>query len=236
MFTATLTQQSAVFGNHFELLEMCELPRIAKAVTEKQVATKIQQFHKKFTVAQACEQSEIERAARTPLRWTHSSPTTNLAHSPTTTKECPATSIRTLSPASSQEATWLNRSPRSRRRRVRGEECASDEDYGHPWCGRALFSEFYLADFKDHVVHPRPRWTLRIPPSPRGRSVSVPLPVYHGKPGKGLSIQYDDVEKHGPVTLLSVVQGAAGRLLLLVAEGESVPRDRSCQIGNTNSR
>ena len=41
--------------------------------------------------------------------------------------------------------------------------------------------------------------------------------------------------KHGPVTLLSVVQTADGRLKLLVAEGESVPGP-ILEIGNTNSR
>jgi L-arabinose isomerase len=41
--------------------------------------------------------------------------------------------------------------------------------------------------------------------------------------------------KHGPVTLLSVVQTGDGRLELLVAEGESVPGP-ILEIGNTNSR
>ena len=41
--------------------------------------------------------------------------------------------------------------------------------------------------------------------------------------------------KHGPVTLLSVVGRADGRLELLVAEGESVPGP-ILEIGNTNSR
>ena len=41
--------------------------------------------------------------------------------------------------------------------------------------------------------------------------------------------------KHGPVTLLSVVQGPGGGTFLLAAEGESVPGP-TLQIGNTNSR
>jgi L-arabinose isomerase len=41
--------------------------------------------------------------------------------------------------------------------------------------------------------------------------------------------------KHGPITLLSIVQTADGELRLLVAEGESVPGP-ILEIGNTNSR
>jgi L-arabinose isomerase len=67
----------------------------------------------------------------------------------------------------------------------------------------------------------------------QGKTKVRPLRVYHGKVGRGLSVEMS--VRHGPVTLLSVVQTVDGRLELLVAEGESVPGP-ILEIGNTNSR
>jgi L-arabinose isomerase len=93
------------------------------------------------------------------------------------------------------------------------------------------FTEYYAMDFKDDVVlmgHDGPGHIAIA----QGRTKVRPLKVYHGKVGRGVSVEM--AVRHGPVTLLSVIESGA-KLALLCAEAESVPGP-IMEIGNTNSR
>jgi L-arabinose isomerase len=94
------------------------------------------------------------------------------------------------------------------------------------------FTEYYAVDYNDDVLlmgHDGPGHIAIAAEKTKVR----PLEVYHGKVGRGLSVEMS--VKHGPVTLLAVVQTGDGKLKLLTAEGHSVPGP-ILQIGNTNSR
>ena len=94
------------------------------------------------------------------------------------------------------------------------------------------FTEYYAMDFAADVVlmgHDGPGH-LAIA---EGKTKVRPLAAYHGKVGRGVSVEM--AVKHGPVTLLSVIETGAGKLALLCAEAESVPGP-ILEIGNTNSR
>lgn len=224
-----LTQQSAVFGNHFQLVEMCELFELRQAVSDDEVAVKIAEFNEKFDVDSDCEQGEIERAAKTSVALDKLIAKHNLGsmayyYEGVGEYENIVTSVI----AGNTLLTGRN-IPVAGECEIKNVQAMKIMDL---FGVGGSFSEFYLSDFVDDVVylgHDGPAHFAIA----QGRVGLVPLSVYHGKPGKGLSIQM--TVKHGPVTILSVVQRGDGSLVLQVAEGESVPGP-VLQIGNTNSR
>ncbi|MGB0460754.1 MAG: arabinose isomerase [Opitutales bacterium] len=224
-----LTQQASVFGNHFELLEMCELNELRKAVTADEIAAKVAEFEQKFEVSSECEASELERAAQTSVALDQLIAKHNLGSMAYYYEGAGEYENIVTSVIAGNTLLTGRNVPIAGECEVKNVQAMKIMDL---FGVGGSFSEFYLSDFKDEVVylgHDGPAHFAIA----EGRVGLVPVPVYHGKPGKGLSIQM--TVQHGPVTLLSVVTRGDGSVLLQVAEGESVPGP-ILQIGNTNSR
>jgi L-arabinose isomerase len=225
-----LTKQSAVFGTHIELLEMCELKKYRDEATNIEIQSKIQEFNTTFNVVPECESFEIERAARTSVALDKLVKKRNLGSMAYYYEGESGNEYENIATSVIAGNTLLT----GKNIPVAGEcevKNAQAMKIMSEFGAGGSFSEFYLMDFKDDVVmlgHDGPAHFAIA----EGRVKLVPLPIYHGKPGKGLSIQMS--VKHGPVTLLSVVEGKDG-IFLLVAEGESVSGP-VLEIGNTNSR
>lgn len=225
-----VTQQSTVFGTHVELLEMCELKAYREEVTDEELKCKLDEFHDRFNVESSCEPEELIRAARTSVALDKLVEVHQLG-----------------SMAYYYEGFRGNEYENIVTSVIAGNTLLTG--YGIPVAGECevknaqamkimsllraggSFSEFYAMDFEDDIVvlgHDGPAHFAIA----EEKVKLVPLPLYHGKPGKGLSIQMS--VKPGDITLLSVCEGREG-VFLLAAEGEAVRGD-TLHIGNTNSR
>lgn len=225
-----LTKQTSAFGTHIEILEMCELQSLRNQVTDTEIKDKIDEFYRVFDVLDTCNQSEILRAAKTSIaldKLVHQHKLGSLAYYYEGQSGNDYENIVTSVIAGNTLLTGKN-IPVAGEFEVKNAQAMKIMDcFGVG----GSFSEFYAMDFNDDIVllgHDGPAHFAIA----EGRVQLVPLPVYHGKPGNGLSIQM--TVRHGSVTLLSVVEGK-NETFLLVAEGESV-EGPILQIGNTNSR
>jgi len=225
-----ITKQSSVFGTHIELLEMCELKKYRDEASETEVQKKIKEFNSTFDVSPECETAEIDRAARTSVALDKLVKNRNLGSMAYYYEGESGNEYENIATSVIAGNTLLTGKnvPVAGECEVKNAQAMKIMDL---FGVGGSFSEFYAMDFNDDIVmlgHDGPAHFAIA----EGKVQLVPLPIYHGKPGKGLSIQM--TVKHGPVTLLSVVEGK-DKVFLLVAEGESVPGP-ILQIGNTNSR
>jgi L-arabinose isomerase len=226
-----LTQHCAYFGGHIEIVEVDELAALRRQVSDTEIKTRAAEFRQKFDVQPDCPQEELDRAARTSVALDrmveihklgslayYYQGTGNVENEDAISSIILGTSLLT----------------------ARGIPVAGEYEIKNAQAMKIMdgfgaggsFTEYYAADFAGDVVlmgHDGPGHIAIA----QGKTKVRPLKVYHGKVGRGLSVEMS--VKHGPVTLLSVIQTVDGKLKLLTAEGESVAGP-ILEIGNTNSR
>jgi L-arabinose isomerase len=226
-----LTTQYASFGGHIELIEVDELADIRRTVTAAQIKQRTDEFHEKFEVQEDCPAEEIECAAKTSValdilvdRYKLGSMAYYYKGSGNSDNEDTISSI-----ILGNSLLTARNIPVAGEYEIKNAQAMKIMD---SFGAGGSFTEYYAMDFKDDVIlmgHDGPGHIAIA----EGKVKVRPLEVYHGKVGHGLSVEMS--VKHGPVTLLSVVEQPGGKLMLLVAEGDSVSGP-ILQIGNTNSR
>lgn len=226
-----LTQQYASFGGHIELLEVEELAGLRKTVSQQEINERLKLFHETFDVQSDCPADDLEKAAITSVALDqlvekhklgslayYYKGTGNLENEEAIASIIPGNSLLTA-----------NGIPVAGEYEIKNVQAMKIMD---SFGAGGSFTEYYAMDFNDDVVimgHDGPGHIAIA----EGKTKIRPLTVYHGKVGKGVSVEMR--VKTGPVTLLSVMEKQGGGLMLLVAEGDAVPGP-VLQIGNTNSR
>lgn len=225
------TLQSVVFGTHIEHLEVDELSALRRGVTEAAVAEKLREFGEVFDVQADCPAEDLSEAARTSVALDrlvaeHRLGSLAYFYKGTGVPENEATIASIILGTSLLTARGV---PVAGEYEVKNVQAMKIMDL---FGAGGSFTEYYAMDFKDDVVlmgHDGPGHIAIA----QGKTKVRPLNVYHGKVGRGVSVEM--AVKHGPVTLLSVIEAEGGKLALLCAEAESVPGP-IMEIGNTNSR
>lgn len=226
-----LTQQCAYFGGHVEMVEVDELSSHRREVSGGQISERVAAFRQVFDVQADCPQAELERAARTSValdRLVSEKRLGSLAYYYMGTGN-PENEDAISSIILGTSLLTARGTPVAGELEIKNAQAMKIMD---SFGAGGSFTEYYALDYNDDVVlmgHDGPGHIAIA----EGKTKVRPLEVYHGKVGRGLSVEM--AVKHGPVTLLSVVQTVEGTLKLLVAEGESVPGP-ILEIGNTNSR
>jgi L-arabinose isomerase len=226
-----LAQVSGRFGTVIEMLEVDHLSALRRDVRPEEIEEKVQQIHDFFAVDEDCAPDEVTRAAATAValeRMVGEKSLDMLAYyymgSGIAENENTMSSI--ILGTSMLTGTGTPVAGEYEVKNVLAMKILDELGAG------GSFTEYYAMDFLEDLVlmgHDGPGHMHVAQDRIRVR----PLRVYHGKVGRGLSVEM--AVKHGPVTLLSVVEDKQRGFSLLVAEGESVPGP-ILEIGNTNSR
>jgi L-arabinose isomerase len=226
-----LTQQIACFGGHVEIIEVEELAALRRSVTSEATQQRIREFQDHFEIQADCLPEEIERSARTSVALDqlveiHGLGSMAYYHQGVGNPENEEVVSSIILGTSLLTSRGIPVAGEYEIKNVQAMKILDSFRAG------GSFTEYYATDYEQDFLlmgHDGPGHIAIA----QGKTKVRPLQLYHGKVGRGLSVEMS--VRHGPITLLSVVQTAQGNLKFLCAHGESIPGP-ILELGNTNSR
>jgi L-arabinose isomerase len=225
-----LTAQSAAFGTAIEFMEIDELGLLRRELLPSEIDAMLAIIRHEFEIQPGCDEAELRRAAATAAALVKLVKRHDLGSMAYFYVSVPGHEHEDIISSVILGCSLLTASgvPVAGEYEIKNAQAMKIMD---AFGVGGSFTEYYAIDYADDVVlmgHDGPGHTGIA----QGKTKVRPLEVYHGKVGKGVSVEMS--VRQGPVTLLSVIE-REGRVQLLVAEGESVPGP-ILEIGNTNSR
>jgi len=233
------TALTAAFGVHVVQLELDDLARLERAVTDAEIQAKKSEILDVFDTPDPGADPITRKLTREDLHYAARA----------------AVALDKLIDESVLDglAYYYKGEPGSERERLAASLIVGNSllcAAGFPMCGESdlktciamlildrldiggSFAEFHPIDFDEGFVlvgHDGPHH-LNVA---EGRPVLRSLIKYHGKPGSGASVEFK--LKEGPITMLGITSTHEGKLKFVIAEGESV-RGPIPATGNTNTR
>ena len=226
-----LTQVSITFGSHIEMLEVDELSAIRRQIGETEIEQRVSDFRNGFDIRPDCKEEELRRAARTSLALDalverHQLDSLAYYYKGSGVEANEDTMSSIILGTSLLTARHIPVAGEYEVKNVLAMKMMDAFGAG------GSFTEYYAIDFADDIVlmgHDGPGHIAIA----QSKTNVRPLEVYHGKVGRGLSVEMS--VKYGPVTLLSVIEDEEHGFALLAAQGKCEPGP-ILEIGNTNSR
>jgi len=232
-----LTMITGQTGLHVELIEMCELARIAASVTDRQKQTKLRQIEQMFAFS---DDSPADPLARKPRPEQLDAACRVAVAQEQLVREFDLDALtyyyrgRDGNPYEQlQEAFIVGHSLLT----AQGIPCSGEGDMKTAIAMKisdilgagGSYSEIVAADYQRDTIllgHDGP-FHLRLAGA---KPILRGMGLYHGKWGTGVSVEA--TVRNGPVTLMNITQTGEGRLRMIVQQGEAIDGP-ILRIGNT---
>ncbi len=228
---ADFTMVHGQLGAHVEVLEMCDLARRAVGATEAEIAAKLAETQQVFQLEAGIAEEDLRWAAQVAVGLERLIADFDLDGLAYYYRGLDDNEYERLAAGMILGNSLLT---------ARGIPASGEGDLKN--CLAMLlmdrlgaggsYTEFYAMDFQENFILMGHDGPGHIAISDR-RPILRSLGLYHGKRGRGVSVEFN--VRTGPVTVLGLTQTAEGRFKFLAAEGESLPGPL-LRIGNTNSR